>query len=327
MQFLAIVLDSFRESRDRKIFWVMLGLSILVAAGMFCFRFEPGAVDVLFGTWRIETQWFTDATGLRSDRIATIMVDGVMDTTLGWVGMILAIVATAGFLPNFLERGVVDVVLSKPIARWKLFLAKYLGSMVFVLVQAAIFVVLTLAVARTRWGIWLPGYLLVIPLTVLLFSYMYCVSALVAVYYRSTLVSVLLSLAAWVVFFGVQSVDDFLEMGGWRAVMNPSAPVSENADRASSSDETVTRRTVRILRWAIPKTQDITYLARRWSRGANAVDLVPTSDAESEMVAQRAAMVEAKRLRIPAWQTIGSSLLFEAVLVVLAMWKFSTTDY
>ena len=49
MQFWALIVDSFRESRDRKIFWVMLGLSLLIAAAMSCISFEQGRVNFLFG--------------------------------------------------------------------------------------------------------------------------------------------------------------------------------------------------------------------------------------------------------------------------------------
>src|SRR5262245_29836748 len=114
MQFWSIIADSFRESRDRKIFWVMIGLSCLVAAAMACIGFRPGAVDFFFGAWTYETQHFTGPLGLREDLIATLIVDGILDNTLGSFGMILAIIATAGFIPTFLERGVVDVYLSKP---------------------------------------------------------------------------------------------------------------------------------------------------------------------------------------------------------------------
>ena len=86
--------------------------------------------------------------------------------------------------------GSIDVVLSKPMTRWQVFLGKYAGSMVFVFVQACIFVLLTFVVIGIRWGCWIPGYLLTIPLVLLLFSYLYCVSVWVAVYFRSTVAAV-----------------------------------------------------------------------------------------------------------------------------------------
>lgn len=309
MQFWALVYDSFRESVDRKIFWVMLFISLAVAGAMFCVGFEPGKVSILFGTWEIETDLLTISGKVRKDIIALIVVDGIMDTILGWVGVILALIATAGFFPSLMQRGTVDVMLSKPIARWQLFLGKYLGSMAFVAVHATIFVVLTFLVCGTRWGVWLPGYLLSIPLVVLLFSYLYCVSVLVAIPTRSSVAAVLVTLGAWVVFAGIQVTDD-------RFAHSPLWQQYHSAYTAS-----------RVVRWVVPKTADITIKAKQWARTADSFELVRERDTDSDEALDWAAKVEHTRMAIPAVYTIGSSLAFEAVVVLIAIWLFSRRDY
>ena len=40
MQLWALIVDGFRESRDRKIFWVMIGISVLIAAVMACVGYD-----------------------------------------------------------------------------------------------------------------------------------------------------------------------------------------------------------------------------------------------------------------------------------------------
>ena len=309
MQFWALIVDSFRESRDRKIFWVMLVISLAVAAAMFCIGFEPDKITILFGTWEIETDQFTVAGKLREDLIAGIAVEWIMDVILGSVGIILAIIATAGFFPALMERGVIEVVLSKPMPRWKLFLGKYLGGLTFVLFHATVFVVLTFLVVGFRWGAWLPGYLLSIPLVVLLFSYLYCVSVLVTVMSRSTVAAVLLTLGAWIAFTGVQSINDVF-------IMFPEWQKHETYYRASG-----------VARWIVPNTQDVLYNAKKWSRAASALDMMPEPDEQSREMVDSARDIEDARMAIPAVYTIGSSLLFEAAVVLLAMWKFTRRDY
>ncbi len=309
MQFWALIVDSFRESRDRKIFWVMLVISLAVAAAMFCIAFEPGKITVLFGMWEMETDQFTVAGKLREDLIAGIAVEWIMDVILGSVGIILAIIATAGFFPALMERGAIEVVLSKPMPRWKLFLGKYLGGLTFVLFHATIFIVLTFLVVGFRWGTWLPGYLLSIPLVLLLFSYLYCVSVLVAVVSRSTVAAVLLTLGAWISFTGVQSINDVF-------IMFPEWQKHETYYRASG-----------VARWIVPNTQDVLYNAKKWSRAASAFDMMPEPDEEDREMVGYAKEIEEARMAIPAVYTIGSSLLFEAAVVLLAMWKFTRRDY
>ena len=120
------------ESRDGKIFRLMLAISLFSAAAMLCVGFEPGKISVLFGMWDIDTDQFYYAGELRADRIAGIVVDGIMDTILGQLGLLLAIIATAGFFPAWLERGAIDVAVSKPVRRGQLFLGRYLGGMAFI---------------------------------------------------------------------------------------------------------------------------------------------------------------------------------------------------
>ena len=75
MQVWALIVDSFRESLDRKIFWVMLLISLSVAAVMFCIGFEPNRINVLFGTWTVQTPIFTVGDTLRTDLLASVVVE------------------------------------------------------------------------------------------------------------------------------------------------------------------------------------------------------------------------------------------------------------
>jgi len=85
----------------------------------------------------------------------------------------------------------------------------------------------------------------------------------------------------------------------------------------------------RTARWVVPKTQDITYVAKKWTRAAAGTEFVPTdgASAEDQRLIEGATKAERNRMRIPALYTIGSSLLFEALIVLLAMWKFTRQDY
>ena len=308
MQFWALIVDSFRESLDRKIFWVLVGVSVLVAAAMSCVGFQPTHVDIMFGMWEFETDLFDPTTEFGRGNIASIAVV-CTDIVVGWIGLMVMIIATAGFFTAFVERGAIDVLLSKPMTRAKLFIGKYLGSMVFVLLQASLFGGLTFMVMGVRWGTWLPGYLLMNPLLVILFSYLYCVSVWVAVTMRSTIAAIVLSMGAWVAFTGVQQIDDVLELyPQWR-------------------EQRTGLYTLRALRWVVPKTQDITYLAERWSGAGSGTNLIPDIPEQDVSMLERVRSLEAKRRNVNAVHTIGSSLVFEAVVVLLAMWTFSRKDY
>ena len=179
----------------------------------------------------------------------------------------------------------------------------------FMAVQASIFVTLTFLVAGVRWNIWLPRYFLVIPLMVLMFSYLYSVSTLVAVYTRSTVAVILITILAWVVFTGVQSAGDYFEM----------YPKLREYRSAYNG--------LRAARWIVPKTSDLSLLARKWTMSADPMDFIRDPDAHDREMIDNARQAEALRLNIHPAASIGTSLLFESMVLMVAMWKFSRKDY
>lgn len=314
MQLWAIIVDSFREALDRKIFWVLVGLTLLITTAMLSVGIESDRVTFMFGLWGVETPHFDPRTVAGRVHVVGSVVYLLLFALLGWVGVILMIIATSGAFPQMMERGAVDVLLSKPIGRPKLFLYKYLAGMVFVAIQAALFVGLTFLVMGFRWGVWVPRYFLCAPLLVLLFSYLYCVSVLVAVKTRSTVAAILLSLGAWIAFAtpqtALQTFDQF--------------PKLKKQDRVYAM--------IRLAAWIPPKTTDIPYIAARWARAGASVDIFPdtamsSASTDDREQIDRARRMEEEALRKNPWVSIGSSLVFEAVVVLWAMASFTRKDY
>jgi ABC-type transport system involved in multi-copper enzyme maturation permease subunit len=226
-----LVWDTFRQALASRIFWVMLAVSALCI--LFCLSTatvdlpirtvdEPserlpttdpkakdrahaaghgvdvidGQVTFLFGAVRVPwTQYRDDAVRW----LHLVLAGGVADT----IGLLLALIWTAAFLPTFLEPSAVTVLLAKPIPRWSLLAGKYVGVLVFVTVQATIFVLGTWLALGARTGVWAPQYLLCIPLLVLHFAVFFSFSAFLAVWTRSTITCVFGSLLFWMLCWGM----------------------------------------------------------------------------------------------------------------------------
>jgi len=309
MQTWAIIVDSFRESRDRKMFWVMLIMSILVSLAMACVSFEPGRVSLLFGMTEFETGAFTFGHHIRPQVIGTVVVDFIFTLMMGNVGIIVAIIATAGMFTSLLQRGSIEVLLAKPMSRTKLFFSRYLGTLTFIAFHGTVFVLLTFLVMGLRWGVWLPGYLLSIPLIVLLYSYLQCVSVLVAIVTRSTVTAIMLTLVAWMAFGGVQIVDDlFTDNPSWQQY---------------KTVYTITHA----MRWIVPNTADIGLTARKWAGTDPIFDIMPTVSQEDQAEFDRAKRIVTARLKVKTIYTVGSSLTFELFVLSIALWRFSKQDF
>ena len=139
-----------------------------------------------------------------------------MFTTLGitfwlsWIATILAIISTAGIFPDLVERGGIDLVLSRPIGRTRLFLLKYLSGLLFTALQVTVFTVGSFLVIGLRGGAWEPGLLVAIPIVVVFYSYLFAICAVIGLLTRSTIAALLLTILAWVLVFCVHVAESGL---------------------------------------------------------------------------------------------------------------------
>jgi ABC-type transport system involved in multi-copper enzyme maturation permease subunit len=110
-----------------------------------------------------------------------------------FTGIILfGIFATAGVIPDALEKGTVDLYLSKPIARWELLLGKYLGALVAIFVNVLYFMVGAWLIFGLKCHLWDFQILLATLTITFMFACLYAIVAFLAVLTRNTAVSIIL---------------------------------------------------------------------------------------------------------------------------------------
>src|SRR5262245_2763523 len=157
-----MVRDTFRQSLASKLFWVMLGLTVLCTAFALSvsvtgaeerqrhpyelplylpkgqganegIREAQGEVSIGFGL----AKYPVTKSKADSVRELQLWLAGILADT---VGVLLALLWTAGFLPSFLEPQAVTVLLAKPAPRWAVLVGKYVGVVLFVALHATLFV-------------------------------------------------------------------------------------------------------------------------------------------------------------------------------------------
>lgn len=125
------------------------------------------------------------------------------DNILGVFGVFIAILVTSTFVPRTFETGAIDLLLSKPVSRSLVFLAKFVGGCLFVLVLSTYVIGGLYLIAGLRLGYWNHRFLWCIPLLFFLFAIYYSVSAMAGVLWRNAIVSVVVSMVFWAVCFGL----------------------------------------------------------------------------------------------------------------------------
>lgn len=209
---LAIFVDAYRELNSRRLFWIVLGLSLLVVAVFACVGIDNRGFTFLH--WSLG---FGISTAMMSEGL---FYKQLLFTELGvkfWLGIIatiLALISTASIFPDLVSGGAIELVLSKPISRLRLFLTKYAAGLLFVTLQVALFAGGSFLVIGLRGGLWEPRILLAIPIVVLFFSYLFCVCALIGLVTRSSIASLLLTILIWFVVFLLHASENGISV--WR---------------------------------------------------------------------------------------------------------------
>ncbi len=203
----ALVKDSIYQILDNWVFRILAVLALIPILFTFLVGFHEDEIVLLFGLKRwsyggLLSAFDMGGQGLGQDMrgmAIEALLQIILDFLAGSIGLILCIAATAFFVPRMIEKGAADVLFHKPLSRLTLFLSRYVGGLLFVL----------LLVTFTGVGIYLglllvsnhndPAILYAILGVTYTFGIVHSVSMLVAVVTRSTVASILLSI---LFFFG-----------------------------------------------------------------------------------------------------------------------------
>ncbi len=314
--------DTFRQAVAARVFWVMLTVSAV--AVLFCATIgnRGGRIEHIPGE---RTEFLPRGSGLdpkEGEKQGVFEVQGEMTLAFGIVrvphardaedsvrflqlilatgvagtlGVLLTLIATAGFLPSFLEPQAASVLLTKPVPRWLLLLGKYLGMIAFVTLQATIFVVSTWITLGVVTNIWTDAYLLSIPLLVVQFAFFYGFSMFLAVATRSTIICIIGTVLFWMLCNAVNSAR--IEL-----VIDPDAPA-------------LLRWPLEAVYWLLPKPVDFNLL------------LTHALHAEHHFASWPALRTFEEQGRALPELSVLTSLAFAGVMVVLSALDVGKVDY
>jgi ABC-type transport system involved in multi-copper enzyme maturation permease subunit len=292
-----LVRDTFRQSLGSGVFWLMLAISLAGVASCLTVTIIPGVgddparLDLAFGTMQVAL-----------DSGLPVAVRTLEAYLAGWVGdglgLLLALMWTAGFLPAFLDVSTAAVLLVKPVPRWLLLAGKCLGVLAFVAVQDGLLVGGTWLALGLRTGVWDPAYLWCIPLLLLHFAIFFSFSAMLATATRSPVACVFGSILFWLLCWA-------MNFGRHSLVLLPELQAAASG----------LGHTVELGYWLLPKPLD--------------GHLILLGGLQDDPALSRILDTRALRER-GAWQPLASllaSCTCAAVLLALAAYDFVTAEY
>ncbi|MBI2803611.1 MAG: ABC transporter permease subunit [Planctomycetes bacterium] len=212
-----LIHDTFRQTLTSRVFWILLGLSGLCIVFCLGVSVEGGAVregkefftpegnvlaapNVESGRMNLLFGLFPVSFSRTPDEPVQLVLIYFASWVAGLAGILVALVFTAGFVPESLQPSAAAVLLAKPAPRWLILAGKFLGVVAFVTLHATIFFVGTWLALGLRTEAWKHAeYLLGIPLAVLHFTTVFSFSILIATLTRNTTACVVSSVLFWVV--------------------------------------------------------------------------------------------------------------------------------
>ena len=112
-----------------------------------------------------------------------------------WIGILLALFATGGLVASLQTRGEIDLLLSKPLARWQILLGRLGGVWLVALALLVYLIGAVWLVMSLKSGVWNAQFLLAIGVIWAMFAVLYGVVTLVSVTTGSAALSLMAVLA------------------------------------------------------------------------------------------------------------------------------------
>lgn len=204
MKLLTLILATFRELLSKATLYVLLGISTIMLIGTFLSlsaeKSDEGSILKVFGNP-------VSSAPVPSDQLETIVFGMQMGLAKGlFFGiMLFGVFATAGIIPDTMEKGTVDLYLSKPIARWELLLGKFLGAVAVMSATILFFIGGLWLVFGMKVGVWNIQLLLSAITLSFMFACIFSLVLLLGVIFRNTAIPII------GIFLYLMVVDNVLE--------------------------------------------------------------------------------------------------------------------
>ena len=190
-----IIRGTLREASAKKTlvgFFIFSSLMILVA--VLVLQME-GIRDALF-----QPAGKDGPGGDLSRLVAATILDRVwtgVSALLMFMTIAVGVFSTAGFTTSLMEKGAVDLYLSKPVHRWEYILSRYLGAVMIMAFQVAYLIAGLWIVVGATTGSWKPEFLVSIPYITVGFAGIYAIVQLVGVLTRSSFFATTIGIALY----------------------------------------------------------------------------------------------------------------------------------
>jgi ABC-type transport system involved in multi-copper enzyme maturation permease subunit len=217
MKFLAIIEATIREGIARKTIlgmFIVSTIAIIIAVLLFQMDVvQHGLLSPAASHVHVQNGHATQQPPPASMMGVTVL-DGVWMVISGFLLFIcvfLGVFVTAGFITSLMEKGSIDLLLSKPVSRWTYITGRYVGAVVIIFAEVTYLIFGLWLVAGFSLGNWNTGFLGSIITITLAFAGVYSIVTLFGVLTRSSWFAIIIGLALYIFAAAVIPIGQFID--------------------------------------------------------------------------------------------------------------------
>ena len=336
---LTILGDSLRLLRARKLFWIVIVISLLVGLFYASIGFNDEGFSMLFGLKQVPNDLVVNGSDFSKIFYLLIFTSFIVPHWLGFLAVLLALVTSCSVFPELMKEGSIETILSKPVSRWKIFAIKYLGMLGFMAVPLTMFCLIVFMAMGLRVGVWKVEIFYAVPLLTFVFSILYSFAVFVGVWTKSTLFALLATMLFWGGSFLLHVSENLIyEMGispakaGMEIDFETGETIYHGEPQEVDPSLLAFYNGFRKATWILPKPRKATLLLERLLvfddelgplAGVSMLDLMAGVSPEGLL---KDAQVESQE-RMSLTEILLPSALFQVVMLGLGGWIFVRRDF
>lgn len=185
MIFLTLMFSTFREAVAKKIFLGFYAISTLIIL-IFLFLINVDSVEGMVN--------MVESSGEEGIKQLVIGFEVAMINISYLLIITFCLISVSSFIPSMLEKGNIDLLLSKPVSRTKIVLAKFLGGVLLIFLSLLYLIGFVWLILSLKSGFWHIPFLYSIFWLTLSFAVIYSLIILVGLISQSSVLSIIISL-------------------------------------------------------------------------------------------------------------------------------------
>lgn len=185
MIFLTLIKSTFREAIARKIFIGFFAIATLIIL-IFLFLINVDSIEGMVN--------MMESTGDQAVKELVISFEVAMINISYLLIITFCFISVSSFIPSMLEKGNIDLLLSKPVSRTEIILGKFAGGVLLIFFSLLYLIGFVWLILSSKSGFWHVPFLYSILWLTLSFAVIYSLIIFIGLLSHSSILSIIISL-------------------------------------------------------------------------------------------------------------------------------------